>query len=113
MQKKTNMVEFLPFVHFINPNSCDTDGNTALIVACENEMTEVAFKILEREDFQLILHKNKEGKNKFLHTLNGSGLAVGRTLVAVLENFQQNNGDIIIPEVLVPYMNGERVLISD
>lgn len=41
-----------------------------------------------------------------VHTLNGSGLAVGRTLVAVLENYQQDDGSILIPEVLVPYMNG-------
>ncbi len=45
-------------------------------------------------------------EKKFLHTLNGSGLAVGRTLVAVLENYQQEDGSIIIPKVLVPYMNG-------
>jgi seryl-tRNA synthetase len=46
------------------------------------------------------------GKPEFLHTLNGSGLAVGRTLVAVLENYQQADGSIVIPEVLRPYMNG-------
>ena len=67
------------------------------------------------EDFQArrlkARYKNSEGKNKFLHTLNGSGLAVGRTLVAILENFQEENGNIIIPKVLVPYMNGKKVLI--
>jgi len=45
-----------------------------------------------------------------LHTLNGSGLAVGRTLIAVLENYQQANGSIKIPEVLLPYMGGVDVL---
>lgn len=45
-------------------------------------------------------------KNIFVHTLNGSGLAVGRTLIAVMENYQQQDGTIIIPEVLRPYMNG-------
>ncbi len=45
-------------------------------------------------------------KNIFVHTLNGSGLAVGRTLIAVMENYQQENGTIIIPEILRPYMNG-------
>ncbi|MDT8446095.1 MAG: serine--tRNA ligase [bacterium] len=46
------------------------------------------------------------GKPQLLHTLNGSGLAVGRTLVAVLENYQQADGSVVIPEVLRPYMNG-------
>ncbi len=43
---------------------------------------------------------------KHVHTLNGSGLAVGRTLVAVLENYQQADGSVIIPEALQPYMGG-------
>jgi len=85
-------------------------------IPSQNAYREIS-SISNCEDFQArrlkARYKNKEGKNKFLHTLNGSGLAVGRTLVAILENFQQNNGDIIIPEVLVPYMNGEKVLISD
>ena len=46
------------------------------------------------------------GKPEFVHTLNGSGLAVGRTLVAILENFQQKDGSVSIPEALRPYMNG-------
>ena len=50
--------------------------------------------------------KNAQGKNEFVHTLNGSGLAVGRTLVAVLENCQRADGDIDIPAVLQPYMGG-------
>ena len=66
------------------------------------------------EDFQArrlkARYKDSDGKNKFLHTLNGSGLAVGRTLVAILENFQQENGDIEIPKALVPYMYGKKVL---
>ena len=44
---------------------------------------------------------------KFLHTLNGSGLAVGRTLIAIMENYQNSDGSIDIPDVLIPYMNGE------
>ena len=48
--------------------------------------------------------KNADGKNELLHTLNGSGLAVGRTLVAVLENYQQADGSVSIPSVLQPYM---------
>jgi len=50
------------------------------------------------------------GKPEFLHTLNGSGLAVGRTLVAVMENYQEADGSIVIPEVLRPYMNGKNIL---
>jgi len=46
------------------------------------------------------------GKPEYVHTLNGSGLAVGRTLIAVLENYQQADGSVKIPEVLLPYMNG-------
>ena len=50
--------------------------------------------------------KNAQGKNEFVHTLNGSGLAVGRTLVAVLENYQREDGSLAIPAVLQPYMGG-------
>ncbi len=45
-------------------------------------------------------------KPEFVHTLNGSGLAIGRTWIAILENFQQENGSVTIPEVLRPYMGG-------
>ena len=50
------------------------------------------------------------GKPELLHTLNGSGLAVGRTLLAILENYQQQDGSIVVPEVLAPYMGGITVL---
>jgi seryl-tRNA synthetase len=52
------------------------------------------------------------GKADFVHTLNGSGLAVGRTLIAILENFQQQDGSIVIPEALRPFMSGEAVIKS-
>ena len=55
-------------------------------------------------------YKNAQGKNEFVHTLNGSGLAVGRALVAVLENYQQADGSVVVPEVLQPYMGGLNVL---
>ena len=55
-------------------------------------------------------YKNAQGKNELVHTLNGSGLAVGRTLVAVLENCQQADGSIRIPQALVPYMGGVELL---
>jgi seryl-tRNA synthetase len=48
----------------------------------------------------------EKAKPRFVHTLNGSGLAVGRTLIAVLENYQQEDGSVVIPEVLRPYMGG-------
>lgn len=54
--------------------------------------------------------KTAQGRTEFVHTLNGSGLAVGRTLVAVLENFQQSDGSIRVPDSLRPYMNGAQVL---
>lgn len=54
----------------------------------------------------------REGAKKpeLLHTLNGSGLAVGRTLVAILENYQQADGSVVVPEVLRPYMGGLEVI---
>ena len=54
--------------------------------------------------------KNAEGKTEFVHTLNGSGLAVGRTLVAVLENYQQADGSVAIPTLLQPYMGGKTTI---
>jgi seryl-tRNA synthetase len=54
--------------------------------------------------------KNAQGKNELVHTLNGSGLAVGRTLVAVLENYQNADGSVTVPEVLRPYMGGLQIL---
>ena len=63
------------------------------------------------EDFQarrasIRFRREGSGKAEFVHTLNGSGLAVGRTVVAILENFQQADGSVIIPEALRPYMKG-------
>ncbi len=54
--------------------------------------------------------KNAQGKNELVHTLNGSGLAVGRTLVAVLENYQQADGSVRVPTALLPYMGQRQVL---
>jgi len=63
------------------------------------------------EDFQArrasIRYRPSEGgKTRFVHTLNGSGLAVGRTVIGILENFQESDGSVTIPEALVPYMGG-------
>jgi seryl-tRNA synthetase len=51
-------------------------------------------------------------KSDFLHTLNGSGLAVGRTYLAILENYQQADGSIKVPDALIPYMNGDTVIVK-
>lgn len=60
-----------------------------------------------------IRFRRANGKNEFLHTLNGSGLAVGRTLVAILENYQEADGSVLIPDALRPYMGGaERIVKS-
>jgi seryl-tRNA synthetase len=54
--------------------------------------------------------RNDAGEVEYVHTLNGSGLAVGRTMIAVMENYQDENGCIHIPEVLIPYMRGQKLL---
>ncbi len=60
-----------------------------------------------------IRYRRKDGKTDFMHTLNGSGLAVGRTLIAILENYQQADGSVTIPHALRPYMGGvERIVKS-
>src|SRR5699024_5892319 len=66
------------------------------------------------EDFQArragIRYRNEEGKPAHVHTLNGSGLAIGRTITAILENNQQEDGSVVIPKVLQPYMGGVEVI---
>ncbi|MFD1362626.1 serine--tRNA ligase [Lentibacillus salinarum] len=67
------------------------------------------------EDFQarragIRFRREANGKPEFIHTLNGSGLAVGRTLAAILENYQQEDGSVVIPEALRPYMGGKDVI---
>jgi seryl-tRNA synthetase len=57
-----------------------------------------------------IRFRSKKEKPQFLHTLNGSGLAIGRTVVAILENYQQADGTVNIPQALQPYMNGVSVI---
>ena len=55
-------------------------------------------------------YRTKDGKVVFLHTLNGSALAIGRTIIAIMENYQQKDGSIKVPEVLVPYMGGQTII---
>lgn len=65
------------------------------------------------EDFQArragIRFRREKGKPEFVHTLNGSGLAVGRTVAAILENYQQADGSVVIPEVLKKYMGVDKI----
>jgi len=67
------------------------------------------------EDFQarranIRFRREPNAKPEYVHTLNGSGLAIGRTVAAILENYQQADGSVVIPEVLVPYMGGKTVI---
>jgi seryl-tRNA synthetase len=55
-------------------------------------------------------YRSRDGKLEFIHTLNGSALAVGRTIIAIMENYQREDGSIEVPAVLVPYMGGDRLL---
>lgn len=77
-----------------------------------NEFMEIS-SCSNTESFQArrsgIRYKPKGGKSDFVHTLNGSGLAVGRTWLSIVENFQQADGSVIIPEVLRPYMGTDRI----
>jgi len=58
-------------------------------------------------------YRNADGKPELLHTLNGSGLAVGRTLIAIMENYQQQDGSVTVPEALRPYMGGLEAITND
>ena len=64
------------------------------------------------EDFQarraaIRFKENVQDKSRFVHTLNGSGVAIGRTVAAILENYQQEDGSVAVPEVLRPYLGAE------
>ena len=82
-------------------------------IPSQNQYREIS-SISNCEDFQArrlkSRYKNADGKNILVHTLNGSGLAVGRTLVAIMENNQNAQGEIIIPKVLSKYMNGNKII---
>jgi seryl-tRNA synthetase len=70
------------------------------ISSCSN------FRDFQARRANIRFRREQGSKPEFMHTLNGSGLAVGRTLVAVLENYQQSDGSVLVPEVLQPYMGG-------
>src|SRR5579862_587322 len=75
-----------------------------------NEYKEISscsnFEAFQARRANLRFRRGQKGKTEFLHTLNGSGLAVGRTWVALIENYQQADGSVIIPEALRPYLDG-------
>lgn len=77
------------------------------ISSCSN------FEDFQARRAQIRFRREKGAKAEFVHTLNGSGLAVGRTFAAILENYQQADGSVVIPEVLRPYMGGvERITVG-
>ena len=77
------------------------------ISSCSN------FESFQARRAQIRFRRDAGGKPEYVHTLNGSGLAIGRTWIAILENYQQSDGSILIPEALRPYMNGmERIVVS-
>ncbi len=80
----------------------------------ENRYREISscsnFESFQARRANIKYRKGKKGKAEFVHTLNGSGVAVGRAFIAILENYQQEDGSVRIPDVLVPYMNGAEVI---
>jgi seryl-tRNA synthetase len=58
-------------------------------------------------------YRANDGKPRFVHTLNGSGTAVGRALIAIMETYQQADGSIAVPDVLQPYMGESKVIVPD
>jgi seryl-tRNA synthetase len=81
-----------------------SSGEYKEISSCSN------FEAFQARRANLRLRRGGKGKTEFLHTLNGSGLAIGRTWVAILENYQQADGSVIVPEALRPYLDGlERI----
>jgi seryl-tRNA synthetase len=74
------------------------------ISSCSN------FESFQARRANIRFRREGKGKSEFVHTLNGSGLAVGRTWLAVLENYQQADGSVVVPEVLRPYMGTDRIV---
>ncbi len=89
------------------PGQDDGKGKYREISSCSNCL-----------DFQarragIRFRRKDKKKPEFVHTLNGSGLAVGRTFAAILENYQQEDGSVVIPDVLVPYMGGQKAICNE
>lgn len=81
-----------------------SEGRYREISSCSN------FEAFQARRANIRYRKSKGSKPAYLHTLNGSGVAVGRALLAIVENFQTEEGTVEVPEVLVPYMDGVRVI---
>ena len=83
-------------------------------IPSENRYREISscsnFESFQARRANIKFRTGKGGKTDFIHTLNGSGVAIGRTFIAILENYQQEDGSVKVPEVLVPYMNGIEVI---
>ena len=75
-------------------------GRYVEISSCSN------FESYQARRANIRFRPEEKAKPEFVHTLNGSGLAVGRTVAAILENYQQEDGSVVIPEILRPYMGG-------
>jgi len=81
-----------------------SSGEYKEISSCSN------FEAFQARRANLRYRRGHHGKSDHLHTLNGSGLAIGRTWLAILENYQQKDGSVIVPEALRPYLDGlERI----
>ena len=78
-------------------------GRYVEISSCSN------FENFQARRANIRFRPEEKGKPEFVHTLNGSGLAVGRTVAAILENYQQEDGSVVVPEVLRPYMGVEKI----
>jgi seryl-tRNA synthetase len=74
------------------------------ISSCSN------YEAFQARRAQIRFRRSSSAKPEYVHTLNGSGLAVGRAWIAVLENFQREDGSVVVPEALRPYMNGMEVI---
>lgn len=84
-----------------------TQGIYREISSCSN------FEDFQARRAQIRFRREAGGKPEYLHTLNGSGLAVGRTVAAILENYQQEDGSVVIPEVLRSYMGGKEIISAN
>ena len=81
-------------------------GKYVEISSCSN------FESYQARRANIRFRPESKGKPEFVHTLNGSGLAVGRTVAAILENYQQADGSVVIPTVLRPYMGVDKISIK-
>ena len=79
-------------------------GTYREISSCSN------FEGFQARRANIRFRREPKGKPEYVHTLNGSGLAIGRTVAAIFENYQQADGSVIVPEVLRPYMRGAEVI---